>query len=266
MNTRLIKRAFASLALVMGLSVAVQAQAQVTVNDIVNRGKLRAGMLVDLPPFGVTTADGKPDGLDADVARLMAKYLGVELEIVPVTGPNRIPYLLTNKVDVLTATFGINPERAKQVAFSIPYSQLEMLVMGPKSLQMGSYAETAGHTIAVPRASTSDIPLTKHAPKTANILRLDDDATAAQALLSGQAEALGTNQLILQQLAKEHPKLELEKKFTLARQFQGVTLRRDDTELLQWTNTFIYYIKNSGELDAITQKWLGVPLPELPTF
>jgi polar amino acid transport system substrate-binding protein len=138
--------------------------------------------------------------------------------------------------------------------------------MGPKSLKMSSYAETAGHTIAVPRASTSDIPLTKYAPKTAHILRFDDDASSAQALLSGQAEALGTNQLILQQLAKKHPKMELEKKFTLARQFQGVTLRRDDPQLLQWTNTFIYYIKNDGELDTITRKWLGVPMPDLPTF
>ncbi|TEA77730.1 transporter substrate-binding domain-containing protein [Allopusillimonas ginsengisoli] len=266
MNLRLLKKALSGVVLMMGLAVAAQAQAEVTVDDIVSRGKLRAGMLVDLPPFGVTTADGKPDGLDADVARLMAKYLGVELEIVPVTGPNRIPYLLTNKVDVLTATFGITPERAKQVMFSIPYSQLEMIVMGPKSLEMNSYEDTAGHTIATPRASTSDIPLTKYAPKTAKILRLDDDATAAQALLSGQAEALGTNQLILAQLAKDNPKLELEKKFTLARQFQGVTLRRGDYDLLQWTNTFIYAIKNSGELDTITQKWLDTPLPELPTF
>jgi len=266
MNTRLIKRALSGLALVAGLAIVTQSQAEVTVNDIVTRGTLKVGMLVDLPPFGVTTAAGKPDGLDADVARLMAKYLGVKLEIVPVTGPNRIPYLLTHKVDVLTATFGINPERAKQVAFSIPYSELEMVVMGPKSLKMSSYAETAGHTIAVPRASTSDIPLTKYAPKTAHILRFDDDASSAQALLSGQAEALGTNQLILQQLAKKHPKMELEKKFTLARQFQGVTLRRDDPQLLQWTNTFIYYIKNDGELDTITRKWLGVPMPDLPTF
>lgn len=254
------------VALVLGMVIAVPSNAQTTVNDIVKRGVLRAGMLVDLPPFGVMSANGKPEGLDADVAQLMAQYLGVKLEIVPVTGPNRIPYLLTGKVDVLTATFGINPERAKQVAFSIPYSELEMVVMGPEKLKMGSYAETAGHTIAVPRASTSDIPLTKYAPKSAHILRLDDDASAAQAFLSGQAEALGTNQLILQQLAKDHPDMHLVKKFTLARQFQGVTLRREDTDLLRWTNTFVFTIKNSGELEAATRKWLKVDLPDLPTF
>lgn len=266
MNYDFAKKIASCFALVLGVVVAAPSHSEVTVNDIVKRGTLRAGMLVDLPPFGVTSADGKVEGLDADVAKLMADYLGVKLEIVPVTGPNRIPYLLTGKVDVLTATFGINPERAKQVAFSIPYSQLEMLVMGPEKLKMSSYAETAGHTIAVPRASTSDIPLTKYAPKDTRILRLDDDASAAQALLSGQAEALGTNQLILQQLARDHPDLHLVKKFTLAKQFQGVTLRKEDRDLIRWTNVFIFTIKNNGELAVPTKKWLKMDLPDLPTF
>src|ERR1700686_2340805 len=48
---------------------------------------------------------------------------------VPVTGPNRIPYLLTNKVDVLIATFGITADRSKQVLFSNPYSSLTIYVL-----------------------------------------------------------------------------------------------------------------------------------------
>ena len=39
---------------------------------------------------------------------------------MPVTGPNRIPFLLTNKVDLLIASLGGHPERAKQVQFSKP--------------------------------------------------------------------------------------------------------------------------------------------------
>ena len=46
----------------------------------------------------------QPDGYDADVAKLLAKDLGVKANIVPVTGPNRIPFLLTNKVDMLVAS------------------------------------------------------------------------------------------------------------------------------------------------------------------
>jgi polar amino acid transport system substrate-binding protein len=77
-------------------------------------------VLTDYPPFGGTDAHQKPAGYDADVAVLMAKSLGVQLELVPVTGPNRIPYLLTNKIDVLIATFGITAERRSRCCSPTP--------------------------------------------------------------------------------------------------------------------------------------------------
>ena len=93
-------------------------------------------MLVDFPPFGITTADGKPDGYDADVAKLLAKHMGVPVEIVPVTGPNRIPYLLTNKVDLLVASLGITPARAEQVQFSEPYAAIEIGLVAPANTKI----------------------------------------------------------------------------------------------------------------------------------
>ena len=75
----LLTRAILTLALITLSAAPSFAQ---NIDDIVKKGKLTIGMLVDLPPFGLMT-DGKPDGYDADVAKLMAKYLGVDLEIVP---------------------------------------------------------------------------------------------------------------------------------------------------------------------------------------
>ncbi|HYD65464.1 transporter substrate-binding domain-containing protein, partial [Azospirillum sp.] len=106
--TRRLALAGAAVAAVVAMAVPAGAQ---TVAEIKGKGKVTIGMLVDFPPFGITTADGKPDGYDADVAKLLAKHMGVPVEIVPVTGPNRIPYLLTNKVDVLVASLGITEER-----------------------------------------------------------------------------------------------------------------------------------------------------------
>ena len=44
----------------------------------------------------------------------------------------------------------------------------------------------------------------------------------------------------------------------------GIGVRRGQTDLLQWLNTFIYAIKNNGELDAISRKWRELPLGDLP--
>jgi polar amino acid transport system substrate-binding protein len=236
-----------------------------SIDDIVKKGKLTVGVLIDVPPFGMLT-DGKPDGYDPDVAKLMSKYLGVEAEIVPITGPNRIPYLLTNKVDILIAVFGITPERAKQVMFSIPYSTIEIQLLAPKKTPISKMEDTGKLKVGVARASTQDTALTSLLPKGTQILRFDDDATAAQAFLSGQVDALGTNNVIGPQLAAANPTMEIEKKLVLRSQYQGITVRRGSSDLLQWINTFLYFIKNNGELDAINKKWFNEPLPSMPTF
>jgi polar amino acid transport system substrate-binding protein len=46
----------------------------------------------------------------------------------------------------------------------------------------------------------------------------------------------------------------------------GIGIRRGQVELLQWLNTFVYTIKNNGELDAISRKWRELPVGELPVF
>src|SRR5690606_16840724 len=138
------------------LGAAAPAAAE-TIDQVKEKGELTIGMLVDFPPYGILNTENKPDGYDADVARLLAKDLGVKLNIVPVTGPNRIPFLLTNKVDMLVASLAITPERAKQVQFSHPYSAAQIVVFGAKGDKIAKPEDLSGLRIGVARASTQDI-------------------------------------------------------------------------------------------------------------
>jgi polar amino acid transport system substrate-binding protein len=240
-----------------------------TPDEIKARGTLQVGVLTDYPPFGGTDANQKPAGYDADVAVLMAKALGVKLELVPVTGPNRIPYLLTNKIDVLIATFGITAERSKQVLFSNPYSALTIYVLAPKSLKITGPEDLKSVSIGVARASTQDTGITAIAPAGTQIRRFDDDATTLQALISGQVQAMGASNTILAQLTKDYPKMEIEPKITLKEQANGMAFRKADTALQAWANTFIAKAEKDGEISKINERWFGQPLkklPPMPTF
>jgi polar amino acid transport system substrate-binding protein len=253
--------AFAGLAaLTLGLVAANAA----TPDEIKARGKLMVGVLTDYPPFGGTDAQQKPAGYDADVAALLAKSLGVQLELVPVTGPNRIPYLLTNKIDVLIATFGITAERSKQVLFSNPYSTLTIYVLAPKSLTIKTPEDLKSVSISVARASTQDTAITAIAPPGTSLKRYDDDATALQALISGQVQAIGASNTILAQLSKDYPQLGIEPKITLKEQANGMAFRKSDTALAEYANKFIAEIEANGELSKINQRWFGIPLTKLP--
>jgi|UniRef100_UPI003F65603C polar amino acid transport system substrate-binding protein len=245
--------------LAIGLAPAATAE---TIDQVKQKGELTIGMLVDFPPYGIMNTENQPDGYDADVARLLAKDLGVKLKIVPVSGPNRIPYLLTDKVDVLVASLAITPERAKQVQFSNPYSAAQIVVFGGKDLAISGPEGLSGKRIGVARASTQDIAVTKIAPKDADIRRFDDDASAMQALLSGQVDAIGCSTTVAAGIARRAPN-RFDNKFVLMQQEMAVAIRPDQPETLKAFNELIDRNIENGELSKLYQKWLGAPLPAL---
>ena len=251
----------ATLALMTAAVVAATPLAAQTPDEIKAKGTVTIGMLVDFPPFGIMNTDNQPDGYDADVAKLLAEDLGVELTILPVTGPNRIPYLLSGQVDVLVASLGITPERAERVAFSDPYAGIAIAVYGDTGVDLSSPEKLSGHTIGVTRASTQDTAVTKVSPADANIQRFDDDATAVQALLAGQVEAMGTNNIIIAQIDQVAAG-RFDVKFDLSQQKQGIAVRPGSEALLGEVNAFLEKAKADGKLDEIHQKWLGSPLPD----
>jgi len=102
------------VALTFGAALAAPIRAQ-TVDDIIKRGKVIIAVDVTTPPYGSMDTNGVPQGNEPDVARAIAKHLGVEAELVPVTAQNRIPFLLSNRVDMVVSLFSVTPERAKQI-------------------------------------------------------------------------------------------------------------------------------------------------------
>jgi polar amino acid transport system substrate-binding protein len=256
------------LALLLGAAVlaAGPASAQ-TVDEIIKRGKVIVGVNTTTPIFGLAGKDGTPEGYDPDVARLVGKYLGVQVEFVPVTGANRLPYLLTNRVDMVIALFGITPERAQQIWFSIPYASDAAVLVAPGKRAVKTIDDLAGLRVGVPKGAMQDLILTPVATeKKINLMRFDDEATGLQAMISGQIDLVGTGLLVNRTLNRNDPGKDYQVKIVLRELHFGIGVRRGQTELLQWLNTFIYTIKNNGELEAISRKWRELPLGPLPVF
>lgn len=267
MIKHLQRRAFTGTVLGLGLAAtlsvwAPSASAQ-TVAELKKKGELTVGMLVDFPPYGTMNSSNQPDGYDADVARLMAKDLGIKVNLVAVTGPNRIPFLLTNKVDLLVASLAITPERAKQVQFSTPYAAASIVLYGAKKVDLKAAPDLKGKRVGVARASTQDLALTAIAPEGTEIRRFDDDASAMQALLSGQVDAIGCSTTVAAQIAKRAPANTFENKFLLRQQLMGVAMRPGQAELLKTVDDFVARNTANGELNKLYQKWLGTDLPKM---
>lgn len=245
------------------LATALPAHAAGRLDAIRKRGSLIVGIDFAHPPFGAIDEKGEQVGSDLDTARLLAQDLGVKLEIVNVSGPNRIPFLIGNKVDLVVASMSITEERKKVIDISDPYGVVPLNISGPAGDGVRKAADLASKAVAVASGVTADIELvraTKGVPNV-TIVRYADEATTKTAILTGQQKYLASTLSDLAVIKDQNKGLNLELKFTMKTYPMGVGVRKGEPELLEWTNGWVRRRLADGKLNAIFAKWYHQPLP-----
>ena len=115
------------------------------------RGKLVVGIRNDYIPFGYLDSKGQEIGFEVDLAKFIAKDMfGSEtaIEFVPVVASNRIELLNAGRIDVIFATLGKNPERAKVIDFTEPYYMMAgMVLLTPKNTAIASWQDLKGRKV-----------------------------------------------------------------------------------------------------------------------
>ena len=158
------KRLFQSLPLFLGLLVAPFIANGADLNAILKKGEVVIAVPEAFPHL-VQLGKGKHEGYDVDVAKLIAKDLGVKLKLVPVVSKQRIPFLETDKVDLVISTMGASPKRAKSINFSSAYAPFFSGVFSSSKIKISSYEDLDGLTIGVTGGTLEDLELTAKAPK-----------------------------------------------------------------------------------------------------
>lgn len=250
------------LAVLMIVAVSAQVFAATDMlNQILDRGVLRAGVLTTGPPWGFLDENYNIVGFDVELAKEMAKELGVKLELVETLNTNRIPYLTTGRVDIIIACFANTLERGKSVAFSQPYAPFMLVMCGPKEVDINSLEDLAGKTIAIGRGTTSDLALTAKAPAGTTILRYESPTDAFLAVEQGKADvfAEGYDHAMHQMLT--HPNWEI-KGEPFQRTFPAMALPLGEQVWLNWVNQFIMHKLNEGFIQDLYAEWFAIPWPE----
>jgi polar amino acid transport system substrate-binding protein len=229
-------------------------------DSIAKSGVVRIGVFEDYPPFGSIGADMKPVGYDIEMANLIGKELNAKVELVQVTGDNRMAYLADHKADMLLSV-GQTPERAKVIDFSQPYAPYYLAVFGPKNLPVKGAADLSGKTISVARGTLEDLSISKVAPASATIKRFDDPNGAISAFLSGQVQLMVVGNDVGATILARHPAIEPEQKFELFSSPDHVGMNKNEARLMQKVDATIEHAKKDGSLNAISQKWLKTSLP-----
>ncbi|AUV02466.1 Cystine-binding periplasmic protein precursor [Phytobacter ursingii] len=229
---------------------------QSTLQTVLQRGTLRVGDCLSFAPFGFYDKDGKPDGYDVDLAKALAKEMGVKLEMVNTTSANRIPNLQTNKVDVVFCNFTRNLERAKEIGFTHPYVVASEAMLVRKESGIKSAHDMAGKTIATVKGSTNGDEVRSMGIEV-KIQEYDSSQAAILAVKQGQADAMIEDNNFLAYQAKLDPSLTVTNEALVPLEYNAFGVKQGDQVWLNYLNEFLFEINASGENATLYQKWFG---------
>lgn len=237
---------------------------QATLAQIQESGQVKVAVPSDFPPFGFVNPRMQPIGYDIDMAKEIAKGLGAELEIIPVVGGYRIPFLQTDRVDMIISSLGKNDERDLIIDFSEPYAPFFSAIYGGPNAEVSQIEDLEGRSIGVAQGSLEDLEISELTKTvgSVDIKRYANNSLTASALVSGQVDAIATGNVVAAKLIQDNPTKEITSKFVLKDSPCYVGVREGDAEFVAKINEIIASVKQSGRLNEMSQAWFGEPLPE----
>lgn len=214
-------------------------------------GKLVIGTSADYPPFESLDESNNIVGFDIDLAREVAKELGVELEIKNMQFDGLIPALTGKQFDILVAGLTITDERKESVDFSQPYmSGGNAVVIHQDSSGMTTLDDLKGKSIAVQLGSAQESIAQK--VEGANVKSFPLYTDAAQTVANKQADAMIVHSVVAKAFAANMP---LKIVAELDPVDTGMAFHQDSDDLREAVDKALAKIKSDGRMDQLVAKW-----------
>jgi polar amino acid transport system substrate-binding protein len=231
-----------------------------TLNDIVKRGELRVGFEAGYLPFEMADKKGNFIGFDIDMAKEMAKAMGVKFVPVNTAWDGIIPALITKKFDIIISGMTITQERNLKVNFADPYIIVGQTILLNKKHEgkVTSYKDLNDpkYTVTSKLGTTGEQAIKRMIPK-ANYKSFEVESEAALEVLTGKADATVYDLPFCATFMAQQGEgnlIFLDEPFTYEPLAWAV--RKGDPDFLNWLNNFLRQVKNDGRYDRIYQRWI----------
>ena len=226
-------------------------------NYTAEAGKLIMATNATFPPYEYKEGETIV-GIDAEVAKLIADKLGLELEIADVEFDSIIPGVQTGKYDMGMAGMTVNEERLEQVNFSDSYSTgIQVVIvkeggkvqslddMGAEGVIIGTQSGTTGFMYA-----SSDFGDEK-------VKGFTKTTDAVAALINGQVDCVMLDNEPAKALVAANADAGLSILDTAyTEEDYAIAINKDNNDLLTKVNAALAELKADGTLQGIIDKYI----------
>jgi polar amino acid transport system substrate-binding protein len=251
--------AMLSVLLVVGAGQSAQAR---PLDEIIKSGTLRVGVLPNSPPQSALGASNELEGFDIDVAKKLAETLGVKPEFVMTEIAQRVPFLVTDRIDICLGGLTRTVERAKLISYTVPLHTESMGVLTTDKVKISNWKELndAKYTLVLIRGVWTTDFLKQNLPN-AKILYVDTMADTIRSVAQGRADALVENIEFYMPFTKNYPDVHWTvMPEALNTAYDGIGLAQNNTALRDVLNVALYNLHTSGFVNQTWETWFKAPM------
>jgi polar amino acid transport system substrate-binding protein len=241
-------------------SNTVNAAASPVIDRILQRGELAVGMTGNMPPLNMTSKEGELIGYEVDLAKAMAKAMGVRAKLTVMPFAELLPALQAGKIDLILSNMTITPGRNLKVAFVGPYfTSGKAFLTKIKTIANADEAEDidAKNTKLVAlKGSTSQVFVEEAIPD-ATLVTANDYDEAVKMVLEDKVHAMVADYPICVVSVFRYPNQGLLSVVTtLTYEPIGVGVPAGDPLLVNWVENFMGIAEETGLLQELQENWL----------
>ena len=255
--------------LIFAFLVAGCAQTTKTPSEpkVADAATLRVGVTTTSPPF-VFKQSGEIVGLDAEMAREFARYIGKTPRFVDLKWDEQIPALLENRTDIIMSGMSITNMRKLSIAFSQPYYRSGLMAMVRKAEAnrfpvsfYGLLGQAPSMRFGVVKGTTGETYVNNNFASAQKITAYASTREALDALLTpvlvNRIDVFVQDGPILLMMLAENQSADLTLlPSPLTDEYLAWGMRKTDPELKESADRFLDSISKSGQLESIVRRWL----------
>lgn len=227
--------------------------------DLKKRGSLKIAVDTTYPPMEYENDKGEAIGFDVDMAKELAKRLGVKADFIVMPWDGILAGLAGKRYDVIISSMNITEDRLKAVNF-VEYVKMGQIFISRKTDDpVVTVKDLRGKVVAVQRDTTSSEAVDGFAKK----VKIKDIKTfvaatdAFSALKSRQADVIVIDEPVGNYYVALDAKTFVVTGEAIAPEPIGIAIRKADSELYAEISKQMAEMKKDGSFDKIYKKWFG---------
>ena len=252
---------FLSMLVVFAVAATAPAEA-LTLDEIIKDGTIRIGVNPNFPPMSSFGMTNQLEGFDIDIGNTIAEALGINVDFVTTESAQRVPFLISNRIDIALGAMTRTPNRAKLIGYTVPLHSEAMGVITTDKLDISTWQDLNREDITLVnmRGNLSVDILKDKLPKPKTLL-VDGNADTIRAIAQGRADALVENVDFFLKFTTNYRNVKwrvLDDPIFVA--YCGIGVGKSNKELRDFLNILLYDLHSSGVINETWQKWFGAPM------